>query len=95
MHAAPLLDQLELERLAKEFGDAIPEDELSVASLQGYLLRNKTRPRECVQEVQEWVVKERETRAKIKKEKEEVRLLHTMKPRLTLFLFASFPFSFC
>ena len=27
---------------------------LQVASLQGYLLRNKTRPRECVEEVGEW-----------------------------------------
>ena len=27
---------------------------LQVASLQGYLLRNKTRPRECVEEVPEW-----------------------------------------
>jgi hypothetical protein len=25
-----------------------------VASLQGYLLNNKTRPRECVEEVAEW-----------------------------------------
>lgn len=43
-----------------------------MASLQGYLLRNKTRPRECVDEVHEWIAKERETRAKLKKEKEEV-----------------------
>jgi chaperone BCS1 len=27
---------------------------LQVASLQGYLLKNKTRPRECVEEVTEW-----------------------------------------
>ena len=27
---------------------------LQVASLQGYLLKNKTRPRECVEEVAEW-----------------------------------------
>ena len=42
-----------------------------VAALQGYLLKNKTRPRESVEEVEAWVVKERETRAKLKKEKEE------------------------
>jgi mitochondrial chaperone BCS1 len=42
-----------------------------VASLQGYLLRNKTRPRECVEEVGEWVKSEREMRAKLKKEKAE------------------------
>ncbi|KAJ3735090.1 hypothetical protein DFJ43DRAFT_73528 [Lentinula guzmanii] len=46
-------------------------DELSVAALQGYLLKNKTRPRECVEEVAEWVVQERQTREKLKKEKAE------------------------
>jgi len=39
--------------------------------LQGYLLKNKTRPREAVNEVTGWIEKERETRAKLKKEKEE------------------------
>jgi hypothetical protein len=36
------------------------------------LLKNKTRPRECVEEVPEWIVQERETREKLKKEKAEV-----------------------
>jgi len=70
-HAVPLLDEAEISVLAKRFADAIPEDELSVASLQGYLLRNKTKPRECVEEVDEWVIQERETREKLKKEKAE------------------------
>ncbi|CCM01274.1 uncharacterized protein FIBRA_03323 [Fibroporia radiculosa] len=70
-HAIPLLTEEEISTLAKRFADAIPEDELSVASLQGYLLRNKTRPQECVDEVADWVIQERETRAKLKKEKEE------------------------
>jgi len=43
-----------------------------VAGLQGYLLKNKTRPRECVEEVHEWIIQERETREKLKKEKAEV-----------------------
>lgn len=42
-----------------------------MASLQGYLLKNKTRPRECVDEVEEWVKQERVTREKIKEEKEK------------------------
>jgi len=67
----PLLEEEELEKLSKEFASNIPEDEVSVAALQGYLLRNKARPRECVKEVAEWVVQERETKEKIKKEKEE------------------------
>ncbi|PCH36454.1 nucleoside triphosphate hydrolase protein [Wolfiporia cocos MD-104 SS10] len=69
--AIPLLTEEEISDLAKRFADAIPEDELSVAALQGYLLRNKTRPRECVDEVGAWVIQERETKAQLKKEKEE------------------------
>ncbi|KAJ6561206.1 P-loop containing nucleoside triphosphate hydrolase protein [Mycena vulgaris] len=70
-HAIPLLSEAEISELAKKFSSAIPEDELSVAALQGYLLKNKTRPRECVDEVEEWIIQERETREKLKKEKAE------------------------
>lgn len=71
VHVIPQLSEDEISVLAKRFADAIPDEEFSVASLQGYLLRNKTRPRECVEEVTNWVKEERETRAKLKKEKEE------------------------
>jgi len=40
----PLLSAEELETLAKKFAEAIPGDEMSVASLQGYLLKNKVCP---------------------------------------------------
>ncbi|KAJ7089741.1 P-loop containing nucleoside triphosphate hydrolase protein [Mycena belliarum] len=70
-HAIPILSEAEISELAKRFAAAIPEDELSVAALQGYLLKNKTRPRECVDEVDEWIIQERETREKLKKEKAE------------------------
>ncbi|TBU23124.1 hypothetical protein BD311DRAFT_96247 [Dichomitus squalens] len=70
-HSIPLLTEEEISELARRFADAIPEGELSVAALQGYLLRNKTRPRECVDEVAAWVISEREMREKLKKEKEE------------------------
>ncbi|KAJ7643288.1 P-loop containing nucleoside triphosphate hydrolase protein [Mycena polygramma] len=70
-HAIPILSEAEISELAKRFAAAIPEDELSVAALQGYLLKNKTRPRECVEEVDEWIIQERETREKLKKEKAE------------------------
>ncbi|KAF5374014.1 hypothetical protein D9615_009926 [Tricholomella constricta] len=70
-HALPLLTEDEISELAKRFAEAIPEDELSVASLQGYLLKNKTRPCECVEEVDVWIIQERETREKLKKEKAE------------------------
>jgi chaperone BCS1 len=48
------LTETELDELAKAFGKSIPEGEFSVASLQGYLLKNKTRPRQCVDEVEAW-----------------------------------------
>ncbi|THU97685.1 P-loop containing nucleoside triphosphate hydrolase protein [Dendrothele bispora CBS 962.96] len=70
-HSTLLLSEDEIAVLAKRFAEAIPENELSVASLQGYLLKNKTRPRECVDEVAEWIIQERETREKLKKEKEK------------------------
>lgn len=70
-HQIPVLSETEITILAKQFGEAIPEDELSVAALQGYLLKNKTRPREAVSEVAAWIISERETRAKLKAEKEK------------------------
>jgi chaperone BCS1 len=70
-HAIPVLEETEIAELAKRFADAIPEGELSVAALQGYLLKNKVRPKECVDEVDEWIIQERETREKLKKEKAE------------------------
>ena len=42
-HGVPLLSAEELETLAKKFAEAIPEGEMSVSSLQGYLLKNKVR----------------------------------------------------
>ncbi|KAL4072863.1 BCS1 N terminal-domain-containing protein [Scleroderma yunnanense] len=70
-HTIPVLEEAEIAELAKRFADAIPEGELSVAALQGYLLKNKLRPRECVDEVGEWIIQEREMREKLKKEKAE------------------------
>ena len=43
LHGVPLLSADELESLAKKFAAAIPDGEMSVSSLQGYLLKNKVR----------------------------------------------------
>ncbi|KAH9956077.1 BCS1 N terminal-domain-containing protein [Russula dissimulans] len=67
----PVLGEAEVALLARRFADAIPEGEMSVASLQGYLLKNKARPRECVNEVAKWVRQERETPARIMREAEK------------------------
>ncbi|KAF9653209.1 P-loop containing nucleoside triphosphate hydrolase protein [Thelephora ganbajun] len=69
-HSAPPIDAATLSRLARQFADSIPEDEFSVAALQGYLLKNKSRPECAASAAAAWVVSERELRERLKKEKE-------------------------
>ncbi|KAG5647188.1 hypothetical protein DXG03_001147 [Asterophora parasitica] len=70
-HSAKPLDAVTLGILAKKFADGVPEEEFSVAALQGYLLKNKSQPEAAATGVAEWVVTEREMRARLKREKEE------------------------
>ncbi|KAG1829706.1 hypothetical protein EV424DRAFT_1642094 [Suillus variegatus] len=71
-HTIPVLDETEISELAKRFADAIPENELSVAALQGYLLKNKVRPANVLMKLHSGtIIEERETREKLKKEKAE------------------------
>jgi hypothetical protein len=58
--------------LADEFSQAIPEHELSIAELQGYLLDYKMRPLDAVQRVEEWVESEREAK-RDRKAREQLR----------------------
>jgi len=77
-----------LSELAKIFADSIPEEEFSVAELQGCgssshqsterlsdsctdLLKNKARPEEAAFQASKWVIKEREMRERLAREKEE------------------------
>ncbi|KIJ68071.1 hypothetical protein HYDPIDRAFT_173750 [Hydnomerulius pinastri MD-312] len=69
-HSAKPLDGVKLAQLAKQFADSIPDDEFSVAALQGYLLRNKSQPEAAANEAAAWVVSERELRERLRKEKE-------------------------
>ncbi|KAF8444830.1 hypothetical protein L210DRAFT_318091 [Boletus edulis BED1] len=77
-HSAKPLDGIKLAELAKEFADSIPDDEFSVAALQGYLLRNKSQPEAAAEGAAAWVVSEREMRERLKKEKE----VHDIKEKL-------------
>ena len=74
-HASPLdaerLTPARLSELAKLFADSIPEEEFSVAALQGYLLKNKSRPEAAAHDAGKWVIAERELREKLAREKEE------------------------
>lgn len=74
-HASPLdaerLTPARLSQLAKLFADSIPDEEFSVAALQGYLLKNKSRAEAAALDAGRWVIAERELREKLAREKEE------------------------
>jgi chaperone BCS1 len=57
---APKLSKKKIEHLAEQFALRIPERELSMASLQGYLMSYKTRPFQAVDDVERWVEDTRE-----------------------------------
>ncbi|KAJ7182706.1 P-loop containing nucleoside triphosphate hydrolase protein [Mycena crocata] len=68
---APKLKRRQIAELAIRFAESIPEREISMASLQGFLMAYKIRPFEAVAEAKEWVEKERSAKlAKERKEKE-------------------------
>ncbi|KAH9027479.1 hypothetical protein EDB83DRAFT_2508045 [Lactarius deliciosus] len=69
-HAAPPLSAARLAQLAKQFADSIPDEGFSVAALQGYLLKNKSRPESAAEGAAAWVITERQLREKLKKERE-------------------------
>ncbi|KAK1218792.1 hypothetical protein PQX77_018502 [Marasmius sp. AFHP31] len=74
--AGPRLSKSQLEKLATEFAEAIPEREISMASLQGYLMVYKIRPENAVKDVPAWVegeVKERRDKERKKQERAERR----------------------
>lgn len=80
-HSAPPIDAATLSRLARQFADSIPEDEFSVAALQGYLLKNKSRPECAASEATGWVKSERELRERLKKEREARELKERLEVR--------------
>ncbi|KAJ3710171.1 hypothetical protein C8R42DRAFT_381826 [Lentinula raphanica] len=72
-HSSAPLSPSVLSRLAKEFAQKVPDEEFSVASLQGYLLRNKSRPEDAVKGVDVWVEEERRNREKQKGAKKKAK----------------------
>jgi len=61
---APKLPRKQVADLAARFAEAIPDRELSMAALQGYLMTYKIRPYLAVDAAKEWVESEREARKK-------------------------------
>jgi chaperone BCS1 len=50
----PSLSKKDLEVLAERFADELPEDKLSLAAIQGHLLRFKHEPTEAVDNAKVW-----------------------------------------
>ncbi|KAJ6581642.1 P-loop containing nucleoside triphosphate hydrolase protein [Mycena capillaripes] len=61
---APKLRRKQVAQLSERFAEAIPERELSMAALQGFLMTYKIRPHQAVNAAKEWVESEREARLK-------------------------------
>ncbi|KAJ7603415.1 BCS1 N terminal-domain-containing protein [Roridomyces roridus] len=61
---APKLGKKQVAKLAARFAENVPEREVSMAALQGYLMTYKVRPYEAVNAVKDWVESEREARLK-------------------------------
>ncbi|KAF8216635.1 P-loop containing nucleoside triphosphate hydrolase protein [Mycena galopus ATCC 62051] len=61
---APKLRRKQVAKLSEAFAEAIPERELSMAALQGFLMTYKIRPYQAVDAAKEWVESEREARLK-------------------------------
>jgi len=68
---APHLERHEISDLANRFAQLLPDRELSVASLQGYLMSHKTRPSDAVKNFSAWIDKELATRREKSKEAEK------------------------
>jgi chaperone BCS1 len=67
-----LLSRTQRDKLAAQFGEAVPDREFAMADLQGLLMRFKSDPSGAVSEAPRWVEKERKDRKeKQKKEAEE------------------------
>ncbi|KAF8639045.1 hypothetical protein AX17_001768 [Amanita inopinata Kibby_2008] len=57
--SAPELSKRTVETLADIFADAIPEREISMAALQGYLMVHKAQPMEAARNAKSWVEKQK------------------------------------
>ncbi|KAJ7031905.1 P-loop containing nucleoside triphosphate hydrolase protein [Mycena alexandri] len=64
----PKLRPKQVSELAVRFSETIPEREVSMAALQGFLMGYKIRPYEAVDAAKRWVESEREARLKMARE---------------------------
>ncbi|EUC56107.1 P-loop nucleoside triphosphate hydrolase, putative [Rhizoctonia solani AG-3 Rhs1AP] len=71
VRSAPKLSAATVEYLAQEFANAIPEEEVSMAALQGHLMCHKRQPKEAVDSALAWIARERQAREVRMKEAEK------------------------
>ncbi|CAE6538374.1 unnamed protein product [Rhizoctonia solani] len=73
---APKLSAATVEYLAQQFANAIPEEAVSMAALQGHLMCHKRQPKEAVDSAPAWIARERQVReAKLREaEKENIKV---------------------
>ena len=64
-------DPVELLRLSEKFKEYVPDREISMAALQGYLMMYKDRPHDAIECVGTWVQGEMEKKEKEKREREK------------------------
>ncbi|CUA74300.1 Mitochondrial chaperone BCS1 [Rhizoctonia solani] len=62
VRSAPKLSAATVEYLAQQFANAIPEEEVSMAALQGHLMCHKRQPKEAVDSAPAWIARERQAR---------------------------------
>lgn len=72
VRSAPKLSAATVEYLAQKFADAIPEEEVSMAALQGHLMCHKRQPKEAVDSAPVWIARECQAReAKLREAEKE------------------------
>ncbi|KAG9095692.1 hypothetical protein FRC06_009521 [Ceratobasidium sp. 370] len=69
----PKLSAETLDYLAERFAKAIPEEEVSMAALQGHLMCHKRQPQEAVESAPAWIARERAAKEAKAREAESVK----------------------
>ncbi|KAG9078890.1 hypothetical protein FS749_009053 [Ceratobasidium sp. UAMH 11750] len=73
IRSMPKLSAETLDYLAERFARAIPEEEVSMAALQGHLMCHKRQPQEAVESAPAWIARERAAREAKAREAESVK----------------------
>lgn len=70
VRSAPKLSTATVDYLAERFAESIPEEEVSMAALQGHLMCHKRQPKEAVDSAPAWIARERAAKEAKARERE-------------------------